>query len=82
MNSPVENPAPIRHVTIYDGTGKYDKAFVGDRIKDSPAIKDGINHPINIEQKLTLGHDDLRIHPAAMELQYQSLKDDLIEQSK
>lgn len=82
LNSPVENPAPIRHVTIYDGTGKYDKAFFGERIKDSPAIKDGINHPINIEQKLTLAHDDLRTHPAAMELQYQSVKEDLIEQGK
>ena len=82
LNSPEENPAPIKHVTIYDGTGKYDKAFLGDHIKDSPAINGGINHPINIEQKLTIDHDGLRTHPAAMELQYQSVQENLILQGK
>lgn len=82
LNSPVENPAPIKHVTIYDGTGKYDSAFKSERIKDSPAIKGGINYPINLLQNLTLSHDELRIHPASMELQYQSVKDDLVEAAK
>lgn len=82
LNSPAENPQPIKHVTIYDGTGKYDKAFLGDRIKDSPAIQGGTNYPINVLQKLTLNHDELRIHPASMELQYQSVKDNSVEASK
>lgn len=82
LNSPVENPAPIKHVTIYDGTGKYDVAFSGDRIKDSPAIKGGINYPLNVLKKLTVDHDDLRIHPASLELQWESVKDDLVEQPK
>jgi hypothetical protein len=82
LNSPVENPAPIKHVTIYDGTGKYDTGFLGDRIKNSPAINGGINHPINIEQNLKLGHDPLRTDPASMQLQYESVKDDLVEPVK
>lgn len=82
LNSPVENPAPIKHVTIYDGTGKYDSAFKSEKIKDSPAIKGGINYPINVMQNLTLNHDELRYHPASMELQYQSVKDNLVEAPK
>ena len=82
LNSPEENPAPIKHVTIYDGTGKYDRAFLGDRIKDSPAIKGGINYPINVLQKLTLNHDELRTNPASLELQYQAVKDNLISSGK
>lgn len=82
LNSPVENPGPTKHVTIYDGTGKYDVAFNGDRIKDSPAIKGGINYPLNVMKKLTIDHDELRYHPASLELQWQSVKDDLVDQPK
>ena len=82
LNSPVENPGPMKHVTIYDGTGKYDVAFNGDRIKDSPAIKGGTNYPLNVLRKLTIDHDELRYHPASLELQWLSVKDNLVEQSK
>lgn len=82
LNSPVENPGPTKHVTIYDGTGKYDVAFNGDRIKDSPIIKGGTNYPLNMMKKLSVDHDELRYHPASLELQWQSVKDNLVAQSK
>lgn len=73
LNSPVETPGATKQVTIYDGTGKYDSAFKGDRIKNSPAIQGGVNYPINVLKKLTLDHDGLRIHPASLELQWLSV---------
>lgn len=82
LNSPVENPPPIKHVAIYDGTGKYDVAFNGDRIKESPAIKGGVNYPLNVMKKLNIDHDELRYHPASLELQWLSVKDNLVEASK
>lgn len=82
LNSPLENAGPTKQVTIYDGTGKYDIAFQGDRIKNSPAIEGGINYPINVLKKLTIDHDELRIHPASLELQWLSVKDDAVNSGK
>lgn len=82
LNSPVENPGPTKHVAIYDGTGKYDVAFNSVRIKDSPAIKGGINYPLNVLKKLTIDHDELRYHPASLEIQWLSVKDDTVDQPK
>lgn len=81
LNSPQETTPPVKDVTIYDGTGQYDKAYLGPRMKDSPAIKGAVNHPLNVEQHLTIGHDELRTDPASLALQYQAVKDDVIPAS-
>lgn len=57
-----ETYKPARFLTIYDGSGLQDAAFIGPDYADSPRLRGAVNCAIPDQ------HNDLRINPAIIEI--------------